>query len=533
MRCDTRAGPRAKGAVIALDSWPRLRSLMSRPVVALPLAAVIPVAVTVAMVPLRSSWSAANIVLVLAAVEVLAAVSGNMMAAGVAIISAAVSYDLFFTRPYGRLSILSGDDIRVVCLLVLVGLVTAIRVRYMRYSLEARTRLLASREAELIAARDAAMTATRAKDSFLSRTSHELRTPLNSVLGFAQLLQMSELSDEDSDAVERILGAGRHLLTLINELIDFARIGSGDLSVSVEPVPLCPLIGECSQLMAPIAAGRSIRISQDCPDPGLAVHADRQRLCQVLVNLISNAVKYTRPGGSVTVSGHDQGAGQVIIVVSDTGPGLSPEDLERVFVPFERLGAERTAVEGTGIGLPLARALTEAMHGQLTASSVPGQGAAFTISLPRSPDPVRVPAPRLAPARPGAGTHATAGASISILYIEDNLANVEVVSRFLQSRPDARLLSVTTGRAGLECAARDVPDVILLDMHLPDMRGQQVLGELKAEPATAAIPVIVLSADASGPMVRRALHDGALAYLTKPVQLAELGHLLDTLVRSR
>jgi signal transduction histidine kinase/ActR/RegA family two-component response regulator len=388
--------------------------------------------------------------------------------------------------------------------------------------------LLARRAGELTAARDMAMKATQAKNSFLSSTSHELRTPLNSILGFTQLLQMSELSDEDSDGVERILHAGRHLLALINELIDIARIESGDLSLSVEPVLVRPLIEETSQLMAPIAAERSIRIIQDRAHPALAVGADRQRLSQVLVNLISNAVKYNRRGGSITISCRAEGTGQAVIVVSDTGPGLSPENIERIFMPFERLGAEQTAVEGTGIGLPLARALTEAMRGRLTASSVLGQGSTFTISLPRVADLVHVPAPSLPPASPAAGPHAQAGASISILYIEDNPANVEVVSRFLRGRPNTRLRSETSGRAGIEYAVRDLPDLILLDLHLPDLHGDQVLSELKAEPATAAIPVVVLSADASHGVVRRLLADGALAYLTKPIELAELAELLDT-----
>ena len=388
--------------------------------------------------------------------------------------------------------------------------------------------LLASRAEELTKARDAAMTATRAKNSFLSSTSHELRTPLNSVLGFTQLLQMSELSDEDNDAVERILGAGRHLLTLINELIDIARIESGDLSLSVEPVLVRPLIEECGQLMAPIAAERAIRIIQDCPHPVLATHADRHRLSQVLVNLISNAIKYNHRGGTIIITCREEGTGHASIVVSDTGPGISAENIERIFVPFERLGAEQTAVEGTGIGLPLARALTEAMGGRLTASSVPGQGSAFTVSLPRARDLVHVPAPGLAPASPTARPYNPAGASISVLYIEDNPTNVELIARFLSGKRNIRLRAETSGRGGIESATRDVPDLILLDLHLPDMHGDQVLSELKTEPATAAIPVVVLSADASRGVIHRLLASGALAYLTKPIELAELGTLLDT-----
>ena len=393
--------------------------------------------------------------------------------------------------------------------------------------------LLASRAADLVKARDAAMQATQAKNTFLSSTSHELRTPLNSILGFAQLLEMSELSADDSDGVERILGAGRHLLALINELIDIARIESGDLSLSLEPVLISPLIEETGQLMAPLAAERSIRIIQQCTHPALAVQADRQRVAQVLVNLISNAVKYNHQGGTITISCQEHGTGQAAIVVSDTGPGISPENIERVFVPFDRLGAEATAVEGTGIGLPLARTLTEAMHGQLTVSSVLGQGAAFTVRLPRAPDLVYIPPPGIAPAPLAAGRHSPAGTGLSILYIEDNPANIEVVTRFLRGRPNTRLRYEASGRAGLECAVRDRPDIILLDLHLADIHGDQVLSELKAEPATAAIPVVVLSADASQGVIHRLLANGALAYLTKPIELAELGELLDTFAATR
>ena len=398
-------------------------------------------------------------------------------------------------------------------------------------------RLLARRTAELTAARDAAMGATQAKNSFLSSTSHELRTPLNSILGFAQLLQLSELSEEDSDGVDRILGAGRHLLALINELIDIARIESGDLGLSLEPVLVRPVIEESCQLMAPIAADRSIRIIRDCAHPALAVFADRQRLSQVLVNLISNAVKYNHKNGTITISCAEEGTSQASIVVTDTGPGLAPDDLERIFVPFERLGAERTAVEGTGIGLPLAKALAEAMKGQLTVASVLGQGAAFTVSLTRAPDliqaPVPLPGPSPAPESLAVGRHTPAGAGLSVLCIDDNPANLEVVARYLRGRPGARMLSAASGRAGLECAGRDTPDVILLDLHLPDLNGDEVLNELKADPATAAIPVVVLSADASRGVIHRLLAGGAFAYLTKPIELAELGGLLDSCADAR
>jgi len=388
-------------------------------------------------------------------------------------------------------------------------------------------KLLASRSAELVAARDAALKATQAKNTFLSSTSHELRTPLNSVLGFAQLLLLSDLSDEDHEGAEQILGAGRHLLALINELIDISRIESGDLSLSLEPVWVLPLVEEISLLIRPLAAERSIVIVRPSAGPALAVHADRQRFSQVLVNLMSNAVKYNRHGGTITITCQEQGTSLVSVVVSDTGQGLSQDDLDRIFVPFDRLGAEQTATEGTGIGLPLAKALTEAMGGRLSARSILGEGSAFTLTLPRAQGVADVPPPRAAPASP-AGPPAPAGATVSILYIEDNPANIEVVSRFLKGRQNTLLRAVRSGRAGLDCAVRDVPDLILLDLHLHDLRGDQVLKELRAEPVTAAIPVVVLSADATPGVIRRLLAGGALAYLTKPLDLTEFGGLLDS-----
>jgi signal transduction histidine kinase/ActR/RegA family two-component response regulator len=388
-------------------------------------------------------------------------------------------------------------------------------------------KLLSSRSALLTAARDEALTATQAKNAFMSNTSHELRTPLNAILGFAQLLMRSDLSDEDQDGAKQIVAAGRQLLLLINELIDIARIESGDLSLSLEPVWVLPLVEEVSQLITPLAAERSITIVRQRAGPALAAHADRQRFSQVLVNLMSNAVKYNRRGGTITITSQEQGTSQASVVVADTGQGLSLDDLDRVFVPFERLGAEQTETEGTGIGLPLAKALTEAMGGRLTASSVLGEGSAFTLTLPRAQAVTDVLPPRAASASP-ARPPAPAGATVSILYIEDNPANIEVVSRFLKSRHNTLLQAVTSGRDGIECAVRDVPDLILLDLHLKDLHGEQVLKELRAEPVTAAIPVVVLSADATPGVIRRLLVGGARAYLTKPIDLTEFGQMLDS-----
>jgi CheY-like chemotaxis protein/anti-sigma regulatory factor (Ser/Thr protein kinase) len=284
--------------------------------------------------------------------------------------------------------------------------------------------------------------------------------------------------------------------------------------------------------MALLAADRSITISQPGPppgpSPGLAVKADRQRLRQILVNLLSNAIKYNRAGGTVIITCQATSPDQVSLTVADTGPGIAAADLERVFEPFERLGAEQTAVEGTGIGLPLARAFAEAMHGHLTAASVLGEGTTFTITLPRAPDMAwapagdgGVPVPRTAP-------DDLAGESLRILYIEDNPANIEVVARFLRTRPGMRLQSVTSGQAGLEAAAREVPDLILLDLHMPGLHGDEVLRRLRDKSVTAGIPVAILSAEASPAVIRNMRAAGVIAYLTKPLDLTELGQLLDS-----
>jgi signal transduction histidine kinase/CheY-like chemotaxis protein len=375
-------------------------------------------------------------------------------------------------------------------------------------SLVRAEQLLTTRTREIAAARDEALHATQAKNTFLSNTSHELRTPLNSILGFTQLLELSNLSDDDHDSVTRILVAGRHLLALINELIDTARIESGELTLSVEPVTVDPLIRETNRLLAPLATQRSITIIHNCAHPALAVHADRQRLRQVVMNLMSNAVKYNRRGGTITTSCQLDSAGQVEIVISDTGPGLASVDIQRLFVPFDRLGVEQTGIEGTGIGLPLAKALTEAMSGQLSVASVLGEGSAFTITLRRAPDMIHHEPPDMGLARsipyPASASH------IRVLYIEDNPTNIEVVSRFLKIRGNTALRTVQSGREGIEVAIRDTPDVILLDLHLPDLHGDQVFDELRAEPATSAIPVVVLSADASPGVIRRLKAHGSL-----------------------
>ncbi len=398
-------------------------------------------------------------------------------------------------------------------------------------SLATAEKLLASRSSQLVAARDEALQANQAKNAFLSSTSHELRTPLNSILGFTQLLELSDLEGEDRDSVERILAAGRHLLGLINELIDIARIEAGELSVSLEPVMVRELLGDVCELMAPLAAERHVDLRQQCTRPGLAVYADWQRLSQIMVNLISNAVKYNHQGGSITIACQEHEDGQVAITVTDTGPGMSGADLDRIFVPFERLAAENSDVEGTGIGLPLARALAQVMHGEVRAMSTLGQGSTFTVSLRRAPERAHVPTQAARSGLPASAESADpqARSALTMLYIEDNPANVEVVSRYLRGRDHTRLLTANSGADGLAAAAEQRPDIVLLDLHLPDISGDHVLDRLVAEPVTGGIPVAVLSADASPRVIRRLLAAGAFAYLTKPLDLARLGDLLDSI----
>jgi len=396
-------------------------------------------------------------------------------------------------------------------------------------SLATAEKLLASRSAQLVAARDDALKANQAKNAFLSSTSHELRTPLNSILGFTQLLELSDLGGDDRESVQRILAAGRHLLGLINELIDIARIEAGDLSVSLEPVVVTALLGDVCELMAPLAAERDIDLRQQCVRPDLAVYADWQRLSQIMVNLISNAVKYNRRGGSITIACAEHEDGQVSVAVTDTGPGLSGADLDRIFVPFERLAAENSDVEGTGIGLPLARALARVMHGEVRAMSTLGRGSTFTVSLRRAPELAHGPGQAVRSALPAAVSSSYPDAKpLTLLYIEDNPANVEVVARYLGGRDHTRLLTATSGSEGMDVAAEHRPDIVLLDLHLPDISGDQVLGRLATEPETDGIPVAVLSADASPRVIRRLLAAGAFAYLTKPLDLGRLGDLLDS-----
>jgi PAS domain S-box-containing protein len=386
-------------------------------------------------------------------------------------------------------------------------------------------------EAALVEARDAADAASRAKSEFLSRMSHELRTPLNVVLGFTQLLQMEKLPEEQASWVDQVLRAGRHLLDLINEVLDIARIESGALALSPEAVSLRDVVGDTVESMRPIAAASDISIDFLIEGDDLFVHADRQRLKQVLINLLANAVKYNRPHGSVLVTSKVRDDETTEIRVSDTGIGIAAEHIERLFVPFDRLGAEQSAIEGTGVGLPLSLRLVEAMDGDLAVTSVPGEGSTFTVALPSSGEPSDLDsAAAIADAERQIALDAGLRAHGTLLYIEDNLTNLHLMQRVVARRPGIRLLHAPHGRMGLELARTRHADLVLLDLHLPDMSGMEVLGQLRADPATSELPVYIVSADATAGQVLRMRSAGAVGYLTKPLDIRRVLGLLDAIL---
>ncbi len=377
---------------------------------------------------------------------------------------------------------------------------------------------------EVRAARDEATRANQAKNEFLSRMSHELRTPLSAILGFAQLMQLDERTSDDEEAVNHIIRAGNHLLSLINEVLDISRIDSRKLSISLEPVALNEVVDEVVRLMEPLARGAEIGVEVVESDLRSFVRADRQRLKQVLLNLLSNAIKYNRHGGRVEIRWESLPEDRVVISISDTGNGIPPDRMDRLFEAFDRLGAESTGIEGTGLGLALSRALTEAMGGALTARSVLGEGSAFAVELAADAAPLEslgFGAPDL-PVR-----NESAVGARKVLYVEDNLANLALVSRLVALRPGIHLMSAGQGRLGLELASQHRPDLVLLDLHLPDMEGDLVLAALKSNPMLASVPVIIASADATPGQVERLRAAGAHAYLTKPIDVREFLALLD------
>jgi signal transduction histidine kinase len=380
------------------------------------------------------------------------------------------------------------------------------------------------RSQELQALNRELQAASLATNEFLSRMSHELRTPLAAVMGFSELLTLADDLDEKRQEWARtILKAGQHLLRLVDEVLDISRIEAGEMSFSLEPVPLRPLLDEAVELMCPLAETRHVSVLPARIDKGIGyVRADNQRLKQVVINLLSNGVKYNRDGGEVRLSATGMGSDRVRISVSDTGKGMDAESLAKLFTPFERLDAGAD-IEGTGLGLALSRRLIEAMGGTIEVESTPGEGTTFTIEMARGePAAVRREAEEAEPV-----ASRSYDGDRRILYIEDTVANIRLVEDILASRPSVRLLPAGMGRLGVDLAREHRPDLILLDLHLPDIGGDEVLEELRGDERTRDIPVVVLSADATGQAAKPLVDAGARAYLTKPIGVRDLLEVVD------
>jgi signal transduction histidine kinase/ActR/RegA family two-component response regulator len=383
-------------------------------------------------------------------------------------------------------------------------------------------------ESELHAAMAAADAANRAKSDFLSSMSHELRTPLNAVLGFAQLLETGTppLTVPQRRSIDQILKAGWYLLELINEVLDLALIESGRLTLSNEPVSLAEVLAECRAMIEPQARQRGIDMSFPSFGAPVFVKADRTRIKQVLINLLFNAVKYNRPEGAVSVDFAAAGSHSIRLSVRDTGVGLTPEQLGQLFQPFNRLGKEGGPEEGTGIGLVVTKRLVELMGGNIGAASTAGAGSVFWVEFPLAAAPLRAlmeaaQAATLAPVAPDGRPLRT------VLYVEDNQANLEVVAQLIARRSDLRLLTAVNGQLGVEYARACIPDVILMDIHLPGLNGTAAMQLLRADPATAHIPIIALSANAVPRDIEQALAAGFFNYITKPIIVSRFLDALD------
>ena len=382
---------------------------------------------------------------------------------------------------------------------------------------------------QLEAAKLVAEKANLAKSEFLSSMSHELRSPLNGILGFAQLMESSSPPPTDSqkESIAQILQAGWHLLKLINEILDLAVIEAGKVSLSMEPVSVADIMSECQTMLEPEAQKRGIGMTFPTFENPVFVNADRTRLKQVVINLLSNAIKYNKEFGTVVVTCGAGAPGSMRISIADTGAGLSAEKLAQLFQPFNRLGQEAAGgVAGTGIGLVVTKRLVEFMGGCLGADSTSGAGSLFWFELSTGA------APQLEVETVEAATHDKTPLPLgtpphTLLYVEDNQANMKLVQEIIARRPDIRLLTAMTGPLGIEVARKEQPTVILMDINLPGMSGVAAMEILRQDPATAHIPVVALSANANPRDIAMGLAKGFFRYLTKPIKIKEFTDTLN------
>lgn len=388
---------------------------------------------------------------------------------------------------------------------------------------------------EAMSSARAAERASKAKTEFLSRMSHELRTPLNAMLGFAQLLRVDPrhpLHEDQRQKVLHIERAGAHLLAMLTDVLDLSRIEAGSLPMSIEPLAVADIMDAAVSMISNQATDAGVRLVHTPPEVGLRVRGDQVRLRQVLVNLLSNAIKYNQRGGQAMLEalGLD---GDVVITVSDSGRGMSPEQLTHMFEPFNRLGAERTSIEGTGIGLVIVKRLVELMQGRIEVSSRPGEGSCFRVWLPRARG-VGAPPEADAHTRPRTGFGAFddgLASTLSLLYAEDNMVNVELLRQVMRMRPQWHLEVAHNGREAIAMAIAQPPDLLLLDMHLGDMSGLDVSDALMGHAHTLGIPRVALSADVMPDQIAEARQRGFVDYLTKPLDVGRLLALLDRCAR--
>jgi PAS domain S-box-containing protein len=389
-----------------------------------------------------------------------------------------------------------------------------------------------SRTAETVRQeREIALRESASKSKFLARMSHELRTPLNAVLGFAQLLRADESGADEPAASRRrrldhIRSAGQHLLTLINDVLELSGLEGGEVRVALQPVALKPLVEQALPMVSPLIQDQQVRMELNVPD--LYVSADATRLRQVLLNLLSNAIKYNHHGGLVRIEAEACEAGEVLLRVSDTGRGMSPQQLQQLFEPFNRLGSESQGIEGTGIGLAIAKALVERMGGAVRVESREGEGSLFELRLRSTQAPLPTPPAAPEPLAPASSPKA-APRQRTVLYIEDNPVNALIIGELIARRTDLVLLVATDGASGVSQATAQRPDLILLDMQLPDFDGYEVLRRLRLQSQTAAIPCIALSANAMPEDIERALRAGVSDYWTKPLDFKAFMESLDAL----